>query len=224
MAAFIRRLHHISLHVSSVDKVADELVSKFKFNLFAARLNDKSRQLAFKKGRAVFVVNERPKERDRRLNERVFSHLDDFQAEKVDQEALLRCLYDVSPCYPVDTVSNVCFEVEDVERSFKALRRSGCSFLVPPTTVRDDRGSVTYSVLRSIVGNVCHTLIDKSKYEGSFLPGFKGVGKETDEEEDPVCPVTHFDHITYACPQRFTHRVLQWYERLFGFKRFFIGR
>ncbi|KAJ0015701.1 hypothetical protein NQD34_013991 [Periophthalmus magnuspinnatus] len=223
MAAYIQRLHHISLHVSSADKISRELVSKFKFNLFAARLQDKSRQFAFKKGRAVFVVNERPNLGKTRLNERHEPNLEDFQAGKLNRESLSACLYDVTPHYSVDTVANVCFEVENVQRSFHTLRQLGCTFLVPPTTVRDDGGAVTYSVVKSIVGNVCHTLIDKSEYEGGFLPGFKLVGDARKDEEDATCPVTHFDHVTYACPRRFTHSVMDWYEKLFGFKRFFIG-
>uniref|UniRef100_H3DQ24 4-hydroxyphenylpyruvate dioxygenase n=1 Tax=Tetraodon nigroviridis TaxID=99883 RepID=H3DQ24_TETNG len=190
MAAYLSRLHHISLHVLNAEKLANDLVSKFKFNLFAARLTDTSRQLALRKGAAIFVVNERPNR---------------------------RCPYDVRPPVPVDTVSNVCFEVEDVERSFDALRELGCSFLVPPTTVQDGNGSVTYSVLQSIVGNVCHTLIDKTKYKGGFLPGFDVLEKGCSH-----CPVTHFDHITYACPRKTTQQVMRWYEQLFGFQRFFI--
>ncbi|CDQ92033.1 unnamed protein product [Oncorhynchus mykiss] len=58
MAASLSRLHHISLHVTNVDKIAYELVSKFKFNLFVARLTEKSKQLAFRKGAAVFSSNQ----------------------------------------------------------------------------------------------------------------------------------------------------------------------
>lgn len=229
MAAFLSRLHHISLHVSNAEKIANDLVSKFKFNLFATRLTDRSRQLAFRKGAAVFVVNESPK---RSLNEDLLDKHDPRDPDRVsvdkhDRDHPATCLYDVSPRHPVDTVSNVCFEVEDVERSFKALRRLGCDFLVPPTTVRDQGGPVTYSVVKSIVGNVCHTLIDRTKYEGSFLPGFNVMEKKKGcslEEEDMSCPITHFDHITYACPRRTTHQVMRWYERLFGFQRFFIDR
>lgn len=232
MAAFLSRLHHISLHVSNVEKIANDLVSKFKFNLFATRLTDRSRQLAFRKGAAVFVVNENPNQSGVRLNEEL-SGITDIHSPvphrvnlgKDNQGHFLKCLYDVSPHYPVDTVNNVCFEVEDVERSFNALRHLGCNFLVPPTTVQDESGLVTYSVLKSIVGNVCHTLIDRSKYEGSFLPGFKVIEKDYSlEDEDLSCPITHFDHITYACPRRTTQQVMRWYEQLFGFQRFFIDR
>ncbi|XP_059180805.1 4-hydroxyphenylpyruvate dioxygenase-like protein [Centropristis striata] len=223
MAALLTRLHHISLHVSNAEKVACDLVSKFKFNLFATRLTDRSRQLAFRKGAAVFIVNERPNQSGVRLNEepRIIDICPVNVKYNLDNSS--RCMYDISPYYPVDTVSNVCFEVEDVERSFRTLSHLGCSFLVPPTTVQDERGPVTYSVLKSIVGNVCHTLIDRTKYKGSFLPGFDVIEKDCSlSEEDLSCPITHFDHITYVCPRKTTHQVMRWYETLFGFQRFFI--
>ncbi|KAF3853743.1 hypothetical protein F7725_014431 [Dissostichus mawsoni] len=226
MAALLNRLHHISLHVSNAEKVAGDLVSKFKFSLFATRLTDTSRQLAFRKGTAVFIVNERQNQSGVSLNEelRLTDAFDPHPVNvgKNDRDNSIKCLYDVSPHYPVDSVSNVCFEVEDVERSFSTLRNLGCNFMVPPTTVQDERGPVTYSVVKSIVGNVCHTLIDRTKYKGSFLPGFDVIEKDCLPEEDLSCPITHFDHITYVCPKKSTHQVMSWYEKLFGFQRFFI--
>ncbi|KAM9558713.1 4-hydroxyphenylpyruvate dioxygenase-like protein isoform 1-T2 [Salvelinus alpinus] len=239
MAAYLSRLHHISLHVTNVDKIAYELVNNFKFNLFVARLTEKSKQLAFRKGAAVFVVNERPNKSPLELNGLTLSSkrgispsesepgwTNNIQTGKKNDKDP-NCLYDVHPHYSVDTASNVCFEVEDVERSFKSLRNIGCEFLVPPTEVCDENGLVTYSVVKSIMGNVNHTLIDTSKYKGSFLPGFQEVENVT-KNDTPVakstetCPITHFDHITYACSRRWTPQVMRWYERHFGFQRFFI--
>ncbi|KAM9715600.1 4-hydroxyphenylpyruvate dioxygenase-like protein [Menidia menidia] len=224
MAVPLSRLHHVSIHVSNGQKLAYDLVSKYKFNLFATRVTDKSRQVAFRKGAAVFVLNEGPTQESVGLNEWLLGV--DPQRVEVRQPGRghpSACLYDVSPHHPVDSVSNVCFEVEDVERSFKDLRRLGCSFLVPPTTVEDHSGRVTYSVVKSAVGNVCHTLVDKTKYGGVFLPGFDVTEQGWSlEKEDPSCPVTHFDHITYACPRKSTQEVMRWYEKLFGFQRFFI--
>uniref|UniRef100_G3NDJ6 4-hydroxyphenylpyruvate dioxygenase n=1 Tax=Gasterosteus aculeatus TaxID=69293 RepID=G3NDJ6_GASAC len=201
MAALLTRLHHVSLNVSNAEKVTGDLVSKFKFSLFATRLTDGAKQLAVRKGAAVFVVTERPGRAGEPSG----------------------CLYDVSARHPVDTVNNVCFEVDDVQRSSRALRHLGCDFLVPPTTVHDRCGYVTYSVVKSIVGNVCHTLIDRTKYKGSFLPGFEGVGGDfRPPDADTSCPITHFDHITYVCHRKTTRQVMRWYEKLFGFQRFFI--
>ncbi|XP_014849052.1 PREDICTED: 4-hydroxyphenylpyruvate dioxygenase-like protein isoform X2 [Poecilia mexicana] len=230
MAVPLRRLHHVSLHVSNGLKLAHDLVSKYKFNLFATRLTDKSRQVAFRKGTSVFVVNEGPVQGSVGLNEWPQDggngeHPDHAPRVHSEKHKLSNpsCLYDVHTHHPVDSVSNVCFEVEDVERSFKVLRQLGCNFLVPPTTVEDENGLVTYSVVKSIVGNVCHTLVDKTKYGGTFLPGFTIAEKDWSlEEEDLSCPVTHFDHITYASPRKSSHQVIGWYEKLFGFQRFFI--
>lgn len=235
MAVPLHRLHHVSLQVSNGQKLIYDLVSKYKFNLFATRITDRSRQTAFRKGAAIFVVNEGPgcvaeKEMNDGLDDATPEPLADLHranAEKYKQGyETPPCLYDGHHHHPVDSVRNVCFEVEDVERSFKVLRHLGCSFLVPPTTVEDEDGAVTYSVVKSIVGNVCHTLIDKTKYAGVFLPEFNATERDwsSGKEDDDPCPVTHFDHITYACPRKSTHQVMQWYEKLFGFQRFFIER
>ncbi|KAM3859940.1 4-hydroxyphenylpyruvate dioxygenase-like protein [Diretmus argenteus] len=226
MAAYLSRLHHVSLHVSNVDKTAYDLVSKFKFNLFAARLTDRCRQLAFRKGAAVFVVNERRNHPALRCNTgKDAPQTNRNNGPEHTKDKHVQCLYDVSSQHSVDTACNVCFEVEDVERSFKALRNQGCDFLVPPTAVQDDKGLVTYSVVKSIVGNVCHTLVDRTKYQGSFLAGFDDIENVNNNNlgaGSRSCPVTHFDHITYACPRKTTPQVMQWYERLFGFQRFLI--
>lgn len=226
MAAYLSRIHHISLHVSNAEKLANDLVSKFKFCLFATRQTDRSRQLAFRKAAAVFLVNERRQD-SVNLDEEVPGNTSfpDQHLVQVGKCSTGKYLYDVCSHYPVDTVSNVCFEVEDVEKSFKDLRHIGCDFLVPPTIVEDEGGVVTYSVVKSIVGNVCHTLIDRSKYEGSFLPGFEVLENDSIlEDKDRTCSISHFDHITYACPRKTTQQVMRWYEQLFGFRRFFIDR
>uniref|UniRef100_A0A3B1JDA6 4-hydroxyphenylpyruvate dioxygenase n=1 Tax=Astyanax mexicanus TaxID=7994 RepID=A0A3B1JDA6_ASTMX len=212
MAARVCRLHHVSLHVSNAVRVAGALASRFQFVAVGARVTARSRQLALRKGSAVFVVNER---RDTGVTW--------TEAEENGQGYL----YDVRPCYAVDSACNVCFEVEDVTESCARLSDRGCDVLVPPTEVcdPDGGGSVTYSVIRSVVGNVCHTLLDRSRYQdqGGFLPGFQRVGDGTDSEPDSRCPVTHFDHVTFACPRRSTGEVMKWYQENFGFQRFFIG-
>ncbi|XP_049615309.1 4-hydroxyphenylpyruvate dioxygenase-like protein [Syngnathus scovelli] len=220
MAAYVRRMHHISLHVSNVDKLASDFINKFKFNLFASRLTERTRQLVFRTGAAVFIVNERA---NRVHSPRLNVEPPPPQQQQAEEKQPAGCLYDISPHYPVDTVCNVCFEVDDVHGTFEALRRLGCSFPVPPTTVRDHQGKVTYAVLRSIVGNVCHTLIDKSEYRGSFLPGFLVMEGGQEQQQLPWAG-THVDHITYVCPIGSSQQVLSWYQQHFGFQRFFIHR
>ncbi|MBN3298981.1 HPDL protein, partial [Amia calva] len=216
MAAYLSRLNHIALHVTSGEKIAHDLISKFKFNLFAARQTDKARQLALRKGSAVFVVNERLAQPARGLQRGPAGQTQALRhAQRVGHQSDSDFLYDVDPGYAVDTACNVCFEVRDVEGSHGRLRGQGCHILIPPTRVQDDAGHVTYSVVKSVVGNVCHTLIDRSKYRGRFLPGFREVphsGGGGGGGGSDKCQVSHFDHITYACPRRSTAQVMRWNE------------
>nr|XP_057907974.1 4-hydroxyphenylpyruvate dioxygenase-like protein [Doryrhamphus excisus] len=217
MATYLERLHHISLHVSNVDKITNDFVSKFQFQLIATRLTDRSRQLVFRTGSAVFIVNER----EGRQSVSTLNGNPEVDTETLNWDQPTGCLYDVSPLYPVDTVRNVCFEVDDVHASFDALQRLGCTFLVPPTTVRDQYGEVIYAIVKSIFGNVCHTLIDKTKYNGGFLPGFDVV---VDEDHGTSGDDIHVDHIALACPIGTSQETMKWYEKIFTFQRFFINR
>ncbi|KAK6487358.1 4-hydroxyphenylpyruvate dioxygenase-like protein [Huso huso] len=238
MAASLRRLHHIAFHVRNGDKLTNDLVNKYKFNLFAERLTSKARQVALKNGSAVFVVNERLNlafldkkgQVNNLLNEQVHDHrgFETFDYKNIRFEHEPEFLYDVYQSYAVNTACNVSFEVNDVEGSSKRLRNQGCDILVPPTKVQDRCGYVTYSVVKSIVGNVCHTLIDRTNYDGDFLPGFCKINNAGNNVRSVAvgnyCDITHFDHITYACPQQCTPEILEWYERMFGFERFLMSR
>uniref|UniRef100_A0A8C3FCJ7 4-hydroxyphenylpyruvate dioxygenase n=1 Tax=Chrysemys picta bellii TaxID=8478 RepID=A0A8C3FCJ7_CHRPI len=196
MAASLSRLSHITFHVPAGTGLVSDLVGKFRFHLFAERVTACARQLALRKGAAVFLVNER-------LGEEF--------------------LYDVGPSHLVSTASNVCFEVQDVPSISRRLQERGCPLAIPPTDVTDDGGSVTYCVVRSVVGNVSHTLLDRSRYRGAFLPGFRTVRDVPEGPQDPA-EATHFDHVTYACSRGSTRAVLDWYQHCFGFQRFIVNR
>uniref|UniRef100_A0A8C0V361 4-hydroxyphenylpyruvate dioxygenase n=1 Tax=Cyanistes caeruleus TaxID=156563 RepID=A0A8C0V361_CYACU len=102
------------------------------------------------------------------------------------------------------------------------LQSQGCSLLVPPTELSDDSGSVTYGVVSSVVGNISHTLLDRSCYRGPFLPGFQPIQGAPSATGDGI-KITHFDHITYVCPRGGARAALDWYQRCFGFHRFLLN-
>uniref|UniRef100_A0A8D2IP34 4-hydroxyphenylpyruvate dioxygenase n=1 Tax=Varanus komodoensis TaxID=61221 RepID=A0A8D2IP34_VARKO len=192
MSALLNRLCHVGFHVHEGQQLVSNLVHKFGFELFASRIAEWSRQLAVRRGDVVFLVNEKLK--------------------PVGGEV---------PPHIVSTASNICFETEDVPGISQSLQERGCQILIPPTTVTDEVGHVTYSVVRSIVGNVSHTLLDRSEYCGPFLPGFHVVEGAPKKFQEPR-EVMRFDHITYACPQGTSQAVLNWYKHCFGFHRFLI--
>ncbi|KAJ7332811.1 hypothetical protein JRQ81_014991 [Phrynocephalus forsythii] len=212
--ALLNRLCHIGFHVPERQTLASDLVSKFGFELFATRVGDWCRQLVLRRGDAMFVVNEKLQS--------VISKAQTPPASSSSGQSLGGgMLYDVDPQCTVSTASNICFEVEDVSEISQNLKELGCHILVSPTTLADEDGSVTYSVVKSIVGNISHTLLDRSQYCGPFLPGFH-VAKDVLEKFQRTKDSTHFDHITYACPQGSTPAVLEWYENCLGFQRVFI--
>ncbi|KAM6305457.1 4-hydroxyphenylpyruvate dioxygenase-like protein [Aegotheles albertisi] len=203
MAALLSRPCFISLHMPYKQRLAQDLATTFCFQPVAVRQTPRVRQLALRRGSAIFLINE---------------HLAPGPADTSSHDFL----YDVDPRPTLGTVSNICFEVEDVPGFCKHLQSQGCSLLVPPTEVVDDGGSVTYGVASSIVGNVSHTLLDRSRYQGPFLPGFQPIQGAPLAAGDGI-EITHFDHITYVCQRGSTRAALDWYQRCFGFSRFLLN-
>uniref|UniRef100_A0A8C5QJF6 4-hydroxyphenylpyruvate dioxygenase n=1 Tax=Leptobrachium leishanense TaxID=445787 RepID=A0A8C5QJF6_9ANUR len=195
MTSLLIRLSHITFQVSNAQKVIKDLVTKYQFYPFAARgLDGKSPcQVALRNGGVVFMVNQK-----------TFTDSDMLYDSAVTLQ---------SP----DTVCNVSFEVEDVPSLSRRLVDEGCQLLVSPTELHDDFGSVTFCVVKSILGNVRHTLFDCTRYRNNFLPEFQTIESG---DHIPVGNMSYIDHVTYACPRGTSPHVLRWYERCFGFKHF----
>ncbi|NWS55777.1 HPDL protein, partial [Chunga burmeisteri] len=203
MAALLSRPCFISLHVPYRQRWAQDLANTFRFQPVAVRETPRVRQLALRRGSAVFLINER-------------------LAPGPASTSSCDFLYDVDPQPTLGTASNVCLEVDDVPGLCKRLQSWGCSLLVPPTELRDDSGSIIYGVVSSVVGNISHTLLDRSRYQGPFLPGFQPIQGPPSTTGDGI-EITHFDHITYVCRRGSARAALDWYQRCFGFHRFLLN-
>ncbi|XP_038616523.1 4-hydroxyphenylpyruvate dioxygenase-like protein [Tachyglossus aculeatus] len=200
MAAPVCRLCHISFHVPAGHRLARDLQRHFRFRALAVRESPAWRQVALRSGAAVFLVNE-------------------GSGRAGGEEPL----YGLDPCHAVPTASNLCFEVGDVPGAARALGALGCRVAVAPTTVRDEDGAATYAVVRAPVGNLSHTLLDRSGFRGPFLPGFGPPGPPRGPPEPPGW-VSHVDHVTVACPRGSSPSLSRWYESCLGFRRFPLGR
>ncbi|NXC44491.1 HPDL protein, partial [Penelope pileata] len=198
MAASLSRPCFLSLHVPYGQGWAQDLAAAFRFQPVAVRETPRVRQLALRRGSAIFLVNQRLVPAG--ISSRDF-------------------LYDVDPRPALGTASNVCLEAEDVPALCERLRGCGCALPVPPTQVSDGDGSVTYGVVRSAVGNVSHTLLDRSRYQGPFLPGFQPL-QGAPLEAGVSAEISHLDHITLVCPRGGTRAALDWYRHCFGFQHF----
>lgn len=123
--------------------------------------------------------------------------------------------------HTIDSVFNAALLVTDLNATVSRVIQNGGSILVPPRSVEDTHGVVEYSIITTGYGNITHTLIDKSRYHGEFLPGFVPVASTEDNTADGLA--THFDHIALVCEEGRGDGMLQWYQDVFKMKRFLIN-
>jgi 4-hydroxyphenylpyruvate dioxygenase len=70
-----------------------------------------------------------------------------------------------------DGVSDLAIEVPDVDRAIAFARQQGATVLQEPVEATDEHGTVRLAALATY-GDTQHTLVDRSRYTGPFLPGF----------------------------------------------------
>jgi 4-hydroxyphenylpyruvate dioxygenase len=70
-----------------------------------------------------------------------------------------------------DGVSDLAIEVPDVDRAVTFARQQGATVLDDPADATDEHGTVRLAALATY-GDTRHTLVDRSRYSGPFLPGF----------------------------------------------------
>ena len=81
-----------------------------------------------------------------------------------------------------DAVKDVAFQVDDVYEIYDRAVSRGAVSVQAPTVISDkSAGSVVTAVIKTY-GDTTHTLVDRSRYYGSFLPGYVSV----DPFQDPL--------------------------------------
>jgi 4-hydroxyphenylpyruvate dioxygenase len=70
-----------------------------------------------------------------------------------------------------DGVLDIALEVPDVDRCITHARSQGATVLTEPHDVSDEHGTIRMAVLAAY-GDTRHTLIDRSRYTGIYLPGY----------------------------------------------------
>ena len=70
-----------------------------------------------------------------------------------------------------DGVSDIALEVPDVDKCVNRAREMGATVLQDPEDVSDEHGTVRIAAIATY-GDTRHTLVDRSKYDGPYLPGY----------------------------------------------------
>jgi 4-hydroxyphenylpyruvate dioxygenase len=77
-----------------------------------------------------------------------------------------------------DGIVDIALEVPDVDRCVAHARAEGATVLVEPHDVSDGHGTVRTAAIATY-GETRHTLVDRSRYSGPYLPGFVARGGVT---------------------------------------------
>jgi 4-hydroxyphenylpyruvate dioxygenase len=70
-----------------------------------------------------------------------------------------------------DGVVDIALEVPDVDRCIEQARSAGAKILQEPQDITDEDGTVRIGAIAAY-GDIRHTLVDRSRYHGAYLPGY----------------------------------------------------
>src|SRR3954447_2128091 len=70
-----------------------------------------------------------------------------------------------------DGIVDIALTVPDVDRCIAHARAQGATVLEDPRDVGDERGTVRLAAIAAY-GDTRHTLVDRSRYTGPYLPGY----------------------------------------------------
>jgi 4-hydroxyphenylpyruvate dioxygenase len=124
-----------------------------------------------------------------------------------------------------DGVIDIALEVPDVDRCIRHARAQGATVLEEPHDVSDEHGTVRLAAIATY-GETRHTLVDRSRYTGPYLPGY--VARTSTHRKPQGAPKRLFqalDHIVGNVELGHMDEWVDFYRRVMGFTNMaeFIG-
>ncbi|WP_122816736.1 4-hydroxyphenylpyruvate dioxygenase [Nocardioides pantholopis] len=124
-----------------------------------------------------------------------------------------------------DGVVDIALEVPDVDRCIAQARRAGATILSEPEDRTDEHGTVRTAAIATY-GETRHTLVDRSRYDGPYLPGY--VARRGRWQPRPGQPRRLFSALDHIVGNVELGRMEEWvdfYRRVMGFTNMaeFIG-
>ncbi len=116
-----------------------------------------------------------------------------------------------------DGVVDIALEVPDVDRCLDQARREGATILREAEDVTDEHGTVRIAAIGTY-GETRHTLVDRSRYTGPYLPGY--VARSSSLVKRPGAPKRIFqalDHIVGNVELGKMDGWVDFYNRVMGF-------
>jgi 4-hydroxyphenylpyruvate dioxygenase len=124
-----------------------------------------------------------------------------------------------------DGIVDIALAVPDVDRCIEHARRMGATVLEEPHDLSDGHGTVRLASIAAY-GDTRHTLVDRSQYDGPYLPGY--VARTSSFEPRPGRPKRLFqavDHVVGNVELGAMDTWVAFYNRVMGFTNMaeFIG-
>jgi 4-hydroxyphenylpyruvate dioxygenase len=113
-----------------------------------------------------------------------------------------------------DGVRDIALWVEDARDAFAKAVERGAVPLHEPKVLTDDAGEVVIAAIR-IYGDTVHSLVERSRYRGLFLPGF---APRTPRYRPPPTGLLHVDHCVGNVELGKMDVWVGFYEKVMGFK------
>lgn len=216
---------HITWWVGNAKQAASYYTTLFGFQLVAYRgLETGSRYVAsyvVSNGHVRFVFSSPL---------RSLKHLPKDEPISDKEYSLLKEMHEHLECHG-DAVKDVAFAVDNVEGVYNAAvsaHGAGAKSISPPAKFSDEQGSITTAVICTY-GDTTHTLVNRDKYRGVFLPGYrayvvKSIASSTEAFLPPISlpevRLRRIDHCVGNQSWDQMQAACEFYERCLNFTRF----
>ncbi|WP_282701677.1 4-hydroxyphenylpyruvate dioxygenase [Streptomyces sp. CC219B] len=124
-----------------------------------------------------------------------------------------------------DGVIDIALEVPDVDKCIEHARAQGATVLEEPQDVTDEHGTVRTAAIATY-GETRHTLVDRSRYSGPYLPGYVArTSGYVKPEGEPKRLFQALDHVVGNVELGHMDEWVEFYNRVMGFTNMaeFIG-
>ncbi len=124
-----------------------------------------------------------------------------------------------------DGIVDIALSVPDVDRCIAHARAQGATVLAEPHDVTDEHGTVRVGAIATY-GDTRHTLVDRSRYSGPYLPGYVArTSSFVKREGAPKRLFQAVDHVVGNVELGAMDQWVEFYNRVMGFTNMaeFIG-
>ena len=111
-----------------------------------------------------------------------------------------------------DGVRTIALSVPDVDHAHDEAVRRGARSVEVPNVVSDEHGELRRASIATY-GDTLHTFVDRSQYDGPFLPGFEARDEHTPAPEEMLLGI---DHIVGNVELGHMEEWVRFYEEVFG--------